>query len=40
MMSFADTHPRIAGGAPLTAADGVAILLDAFRRRSEEEESC
>ncbi|AUX35604.1 uncharacterized protein SOCE836_077990 [Sorangium cellulosum] len=39
-MSLADTHPRIADGTTLTAAEVVAILRDAIRRRSEEEESC
>ncbi|AGP39659.1 hypothetical protein [Sorangium cellulosum] len=40
MMSFANRHPRVAGGMTLTAAEVEAILLGAIRRRSEEEEPC
>jgi AcrR family transcriptional regulator len=35
MMTFAGTHPRIAEGPPLTAAEIVAVVLDGIRRRDE-----
>jgi AcrR family transcriptional regulator len=35
MMTFAGTHPRIADGAPLTAAEIVAVLLDGIRVRDD-----
>jgi hypothetical protein len=35
MMTFAGTHPRIADGTPLTAAEIVAVVLDGIRIRSD-----
>jgi AcrR family transcriptional regulator len=35
MMAFAGTHPRIADGTPLTAAEIVAVVLDGIRIRSD-----
>jgi AcrR family transcriptional regulator len=35
MMTFAGTHPRIADGMPLTAAEIVAVVLDGIRVRPE-----
>jgi hypothetical protein len=35
MMTFAGTHPRIADGVPLTAAEVVAVVLDGIRIRSD-----
>lgn len=35
MMTFAGTHPRIAEGVPLTAAEVVAVVLDGIRIRSD-----
>jgi hypothetical protein len=35
MMTFAGTHPRIADGIPLTAAEIVAVVLDGIRSRAE-----
>jgi AcrR family transcriptional regulator len=35
MMTFAGTHPRIADGIPLTAAEIVAVVLDGIRIRAD-----
>jgi AcrR family transcriptional regulator len=35
MMTFAGTHPRIAEGTPLTAAEIVAVVLDGIRIRTD-----
>ena len=35
IMTFAGTHPRIAEGIPLTAAEIVAVVLDGVRVRSD-----
>lgn len=35
MMTFAGTHPRIADGVPLTAAEIVAVVLDGIRIRPD-----
>ena len=35
MMTFAGTHPRIADGTPLTAAEIVAVVLDGIRIRTD-----
>lgn len=35
MLTFAGTHPRIADGVPLTAAEVVAVVLDGIRIRSD-----
>lgn len=35
MMTFAGTHPRIADGIPLTAAEIVAVMLDGIRVRPD-----
>ncbi|HET9621406.1 MAG TPA: helix-turn-helix domain-containing protein [Kofleriaceae bacterium] len=35
MMTFAGTHPRIADGVPLTAAEVVAVVLDGIRMRAD-----
>jgi AcrR family transcriptional regulator len=37
MMTFAGTHPRIADGTPLTAAEIVAVVLDGIRVRTDDE---
>lgn len=37
MMTFAGTHPKIADGTPLTAAEIVAVVLDGIRVRSDDE---
>ncbi|MBC7976304.1 MAG: hypothetical protein H7138_15135, partial [Myxococcales bacterium] len=35
IMTFAGTHPRIAEGIPLTAAEIVAVVLDGIRVRAD-----
>jgi len=37
IVAFAGTHPRITEGAPLTAAEVVAVVLDGIRGRDEDE---